>query len=246
LRRVHSFASVALVFASGAAGCIFFVNDDPSKLAVECHFAGDESACGACIASACASQASSCCGESACAASLEGCAGGVDAGACTDLVLASPTLGACVATSCSVCLGFPPADSGGGADSGGQTNCTNVGDGCFCTVGSPNGQPCSVQSLAPAVQPGLCCADYGWPMATNSTCSCEPFSCTPTSTGASCTLSSTSTRTTSWGGYCCAIGGPDCFCDNSSSPGCTTPLTQCTVNDVTCGSGQVNVPSCSF
>jgi hypothetical protein len=239
-RRLLSTVVFALFVASSAGGCIFFVNDDPSHLAPACHFSGDGTACGACMAHSCAGQVASCCGTASCMDSLAACA--ADPQSCGTLAAAQPDLGTCIAASCAVC--FSVGIDGGGADTSppGSTNCFKTGDECLCSVGSPNGVACNPNTLP---GPGLCCADYGWPSATNSLCTCEPFSCTPTSGGADCSLGPDSTRTTTWSGTCC-VSGSTCSCDDVGCSGASNPLSECTVNDITCYSNQVQVTSCSF
>jgi hypothetical protein len=246
----RSFAAFGLLAAALAIpGCILFVNDDPSNLGPTCDFQGQDTACGKCVLSACSAQLDACCIDSTCKSSLsdlDDCVGNADPGGCQDLSGSAPTLGACIQSACASCnLG----DGGGGADgSTGSTNCSKTGDSCFCTVGSLDEPPNGVVCTPATVAPGLCCADYGWPKATDAQCTCEPFSCTPDSTGAICSLTSNSTQTTSWsGGACCGLG-TDCICDSTtdSCPGTEQQYYACTVAAITCDSSQVSVSSCSF
>jgi hypothetical protein len=235
--------AVAICIASTVGGCILFVDDDPSHLTTVCHFSGDSTACGACIARACAGQVAACCGDaSACTASLASCANGLDSQACGTLAAAQPDLGTCMTLSCAACFGGSADGGGGDARSPGSTECNKVGDSCLCSVGSPNGVTCNPQTLP---GPGLCCADYGWPQATGTLCTCQPFSCTPSSSGYDCSLTDNSTLTTSYSGNCCASTGV-CWCSDTLCSGSSNPLSECTVNDISCNSSQVPVSSCSF
>jgi hypothetical protein len=237
-------AAVALAVAGW--GCIFFVNDDPSKLGSTCHFQGESTACGQCVATTCAKQLDACCASSSCASSLSSldqCAADADVVACGQLTTLAPDLGSCIESACAAC---------GGSDAGveaaaGSTNCYKSGDSCFCSAGQQhaNGFVCNTGTLP---GPGLCCADYGWPQATASQCSCEPFSCTQESGGGICSLGVDSTLTTSWSGTGCCSLGTTCLCDDSTSscPGSETQVDTCTVAAIGCGSSQVQVTSCSF
>jgi hypothetical protein len=238
-----------MALAITAYGCIAFVSDDPSALSTTCHFQGDDSACGRCVASACASSLGACCGDATCTQTtlplLQSCFG--TGSLCSSFLVDAPALATCIATSCATCAGDGGANGTfdgavGPSPDAGQTYCSKSGDSCFCSVGSPNGAACNAAGIKGG---GLCCASYGWPTATNASCTCEPFSCTPSSLGGSCDLSTNSTGTTSWPGPgCCSYGT---FCDCEPSITCTaTPVDTCDLSTVGCDSSQVQVASCSF
>jgi hypothetical protein len=241
---LHVLATLTATLA--AAGCIAFVNDDPSSLSTTCHFQGDDTKCGACIAAACTSELNACCSDSTCSdvslPALGACVSTTST--CGSLLTQSPALASCIASACGSCTNLATAvygDSGPGAD-GGSTNCYSEGDSCNCEVGSPNGQACNAAGLKGG---GLCCATYGWPSATNGSCSCQPFSCTPGSLGGNCQLGPDSSGTTTWPGPGCCSYGTFCYCEPTIT--CTeTPVSQCDVSAIGCASDQVQVDSCSF
>lgn len=246
------FQAFGLVVATtAAAGCILFVNDDPSNLHTTCVFQGSDSACAKCVAASCASQLAGCCGDSVCTQValplLSTCAPG--SSACAFALASEPSLASCVTSACTATCGGANVNNNGFDDAGtppasdaGSTDCTTSGDSCSCSLGNPNGATCNVNTLK---GPGLCCADYGWPNATGSSCSCEPFSCTPEGSGTMfCGLSIDSSLTTSASGNCCAY---TTFCTCSATNDCSTgAVSACDVTTIGCDSSQVEVSSCSF
>jgi hypothetical protein len=255
----HALGLFAAMLAG--AGCVLFVNDDPSSLHTTCTFQGDDTLCARCVATACAKPLADCCGDAVCVETalpvLSTCTPG--SSICGLTLAGAPELASCVTSACVASCGGGGVDVGYGGDGGdtvtesdgavstfdaGSTNCTPSGDSCFCEVGHPNGAVCNPSTLK---GPGLCCADYGWPNATSTDCTCEPFSCTPESNGgAICNLSTDSTLTTTWSGNCCAYS-TFCDCDPSGdSCGTATPVSQCDVTTIGCPSSQVQVSSCSF
>jgi hypothetical protein len=258
-RRPAFHVLVALVATLAAAGCIAFVNDDPSSLTTTCHFDGDDTACGRCVATSCAQALDTCCGDSVCSqTSLPLLASCFQASSlCSTFLTSSPDLATCIATSCGACNGAGTVTPDGGKDTSdagtfkasdgavppapdaGTTDCTPIGDSCFCSLGSPNGVTCNQAGIKGG---GLCCASYGWPTATGGTCECEPFSCTPESFGIECRLGSDSTGTLSCSGGCSY--GTYCECTGETCDG--TQVAQCDVTQVGCDSSEVQVTSCSF
>jgi len=238
----------AVAGALATTGCIFFVNDQPPQLGSTCEFQGQATACGQCVLSACSAQLDACCIDSTCASSLpslDECAGSADSVSCNELATFAPDLAACLQRSCPACGVTGAGGDGGGS---GSTSCSKVGDSCSCTVASSgepaNGFVCDTSSVVS----GLCCADYGWPKATGTQCTCEPFSCMPESAGGYCSLSIDSSQTTSWsGGACCSLGS-SCICESTEDtcPGTEAQYATCTVAAITCDSSQVQVSSCSF
>jgi hypothetical protein len=251
-RRPALHLIVALAATLAAAGCIAFVNDDPSSLTTTCHFDGDDTACGRCVTASCAQALDTCCGDSVCSqTSLPLLASCFQASSlCGTFLTASPDLASCIATSCAACGGDEGSSSGSGivvssdgatppAADAGATDCTPIGDSCFCSLGSPNGVTCNQAGIKGG---GLCCASYGWPTATDGTCECQPFSCTPESFGIECRLGSDSTGTLSCSGGCSF--GTYCECTGETCDG--TQVAQCDVTQVRCDSSEVQVTSCSF
>jgi hypothetical protein len=244
---LHVLAALAATVAG--AGCIAFVNDDPSSLSTTCHFQGDDTKCGLCIAAACTPQLDACCGDSTCSdLSLPALGSCVSTpSSCSSVLVDSPALASCIASACGSCTNlatpvYGDGGGGGGGDDAGSTNCFSSGDTCYCEVGSPNGYTCNTAGIKGG---GLCCATYGWPTATNGNCTCQPFSCSPDSLGAICQLGSNSTGTTTWPGPGCCSFGDSCDCEPTIT--CTgTPEDQCDVTTIGCGSEQVQVESCSF
>ncbi len=247
-RRLPIHLLLGAIASAMVVGCVLLVNDDASRLTTTCNFTGNPSACDLCVASACEKPLDDCCGDSTCSqVTLPLLAACIEANPneCSALAVGAPDLTSCVTSSCPACTGTGKgADGGIASTDAGTTNCTQEGDSCFCLVGElpPNGASCNTAGIKGG---GLCCASYGWPQATEGTCSCEPFSCTPTSTGASCSLSSNSTGTTTWSeGTCCSEGT---FCDCDFDESCPeTPVAECSVAAIGCGASQVQVESCSF
>jgi hypothetical protein len=253
MRRHRLLQALGLLAATlAAAGCILFVNDDASSLHTTCQFQGDDTPCAKCVAASCSKQLDDCCGDSVCTATalpvLSTCTPG--SSVCSLTLAGAPELASCVSGACAVsCGGEDSVVVTSGNDGGppptntvdaGSTNCNASGDSCLCEVGHPNGAVCSVNTLG---GPGLCCADYGWPNATGTGCNCEPFSCTPQSGGFFCGLDIDSTLTTTASGVCCP--GPT-FCACGPDEACSSPISQCDVTQIGCGSSQVEVTSCSF
>lgn len=238
-----------LAAALAIPGCILFVNDDPSNLGPTCEFQGQDTACGKCVLSACASQLDTCCLDSTCSSylpSLDDCAGDADIVGCNELAALASDLGGCIQSSCPSC-GAVSADAGADGTTG-STSCSVTSGSCFCTVGGLDEPPNDVVCDTATVAPGLCCADEGWPKAVDAQCTCEPFSCSPSSSGAYCGLTSNTPQTTSWtGGACCSLGTA-CICDSTETgcPGSEQQYYSCTVAAITCDSSQVQVSSCSF
>ena len=243
LAKRFAFAAILLL----GSGCILFVDDDPSKLSTTCDYPGRDTVCGACVATACATALDACCASSTCLSSvlpsLPQCAE-LSLDDCELLLAPAPDLASCLAASCPACAASnttPDASTKTDASKG-STACTTIGDSCSCIVGHSNGVTCNPSKLP---GPGLCCATYGWPQATDATCSCEPFSCTPESDGALCDLGTDSTRTTTWSGPDCCTFGTNCSCGPDFSD-CENPVSQCDVTTIDCGASMVQVDSCSF
>jgi hypothetical protein len=243
-----------VVVTALGSGCILIANDDPSKLGSTCEFEGGTTECGVCVATQCQTQLDSCCSKSTCASQLgylDDCAGNADIdNGCQLLAATAPDLATCLdsmcGTACGVGDGGTLPETGGGDGTVNHTYCYTSGDECSCSEGiPPNGTTCDSTTVK---QPALCCASQGWPTATDSSCSCQPFSCTIiTSTYVECSLSSASTGTTTASSGTCCTDGTTCSCDSEISM-CNSgnPVAVCDVTTIGCGASQTGLPSCSF
>ncbi len=241
---------VLAAFLGAASGCILFVHDDPSSLGSTCQFQGSDTPCGRCVASTCASQLDACCLDSVCQTQLgylDACVGNADSVSCDELSVFAQPLSTCMQSECAACPGAN-VDAGqgvGGVDAGGSghPSCEASSQYCSCFMGgTPGGVTCTPQT----VEPGLCCAQDGWPAAQTS-CTCQPFSCSPSPGGATCSLSTSSTGTTSWSGGTCCSDGSSCWCDDSAdSCAGATQVDSCTVAAIGCGYDSFAVTACSF
>src|SRR5579863_114973 len=117
---LHGPRLVVIALTLAGAGCILFVNDDPSKLTTTCHFEGDTTVCGLCVSAACTKPLDACCGDATCSAISLPLLGECFAGPllCGSLLEGAPGLASCIASSCPACASAdgggvgPPAEGG--------------------------------------------------------------------------------------------------------------------------------------
>jgi hypothetical protein len=236
----------ALVVALGSvtASCILFVSPEPGG--AHCRFAGEDTACGKCIAFTCQEAVDrTCVARPDTLARLDACASRRDS-SCDALradrsSAETAELASCVTTRC--------AGSCAEAVGTSLTRCAPepYGDGrqCACSVSSDKANDFA---CAEAVQPGtICCAAAGWP-AEGLSCRCHVFDCNPNSTGTGCfcSLSAYTSGSPLCEGVGCCANGNQCRCGGRACSGDDRPVTSCTRDVVACGEGQVRVESCSI
>jgi hypothetical protein len=133
--------------------------------------------------------------------------------------------------------------------------CTTAGALCSCTAWSLD---VDSSSCAAADFPsGFCCADPGWPAASNASCTCGAWTCHTTGTGTCVcgafeggTAGSSCTDT-----FCCAHPFVDtCGCASTSNAACPSafadannvPVASCALANQPCPRGGTRVSSCTF
>jgi len=232
--RARAGAAVLGVLGVLLGGCILFVSSPP--YGSSCRFAGEQSACGACVTTRCQDAVNACCTVDACASTLrdlEGCASKHDE-TCTTLASAArsdgPTstdLRACVASRCAgECQPLQGVS---------ETSCHELalaaGAACSCVTSAaagPNDFTCS-RAVFPSAR---CCTPKGWPAA-GLECSCKRAQCNPTADGCFCSLVDYTPDQEACGGT------PGLFCCASAKDA------QCTCRSHACFAGEELVPSCS-
>jgi hypothetical protein len=269
-------AALAVAAVLFAPACIFFVPDNGHLQSKACTFSGgsgpSKTACGACIASMCASEVDTCCTTGSCQGSLtylDQCAGQGDTSACdsftTSYLVDDPSgaamaLGQCIArcSACGVDGGVGPIDTeaggtgGPGPVQGLGISCESSGGGsCLCTTGGgeSGGSECDTETTGQ----GVCCAMSGYP--SYGSCSCSPYLCQSDGEGdCSCAADGTESGGTtvgscddSGGGTCCVNNEGDCFCSPATtSCGSGTQVDTCSPGAANpCGVGMTPVTSCS-
>jgi hypothetical protein len=122
--RLRRSPLLALGIAIVLEACVLFV---PSvDVGLTCHFDGDRTACGRCVATVCVAELGACCLDDACGSALSdltSCTGG----ACGPLGVDERAAGA--AGSLAVCVARACASACGGADAGLDLDAAGVGDG---------------------------------------------------------------------------------------------------------------------
>jgi hypothetical protein len=200
------------------------------------------------VATTCASQLDACCVDSFCKTQLgylDQCVGNADTTSCDTLSVFAPDLVTCMQSRCAACPGSTVDGGGGGPggpDAASGPSCEPLSDYCSCYMGgTPGGPACTPQTVAP----GLCCAETDWPRPGTS-CTCQPFSCSPSPGGGNCSLGTTSTGVRSWSGGACCSDGTSCYCDDTQTT-CAggTQVDSCTVAAIGCGYGSYAVSACS-
>jgi hypothetical protein len=95
------------LLAALASGCILVIDNETNEPTDTCHFRGEDTACGRCIATACRSDLGECCGNSSCRPQLpkiEGCASAPSPESCdltsTFDLAAGLAIGLCIEFSC--------------------------------------------------------------------------------------------------------------------------------------------------
>ncbi|WP_394830286.1 hypothetical protein LVJ94_27635 [Pendulispora rubella] len=235
------------------------MSKDGSELGPTCHFEGESSTCGKCIARSCQTAVNGCCGDSSCKNSLstlDGCAqnGGLDCALLQSYGYGTPTtamqkLGACVSGSCaSACNAVGGGDGGGSGRSPLHPGvwCSGSADSCSCYDDTTlvNAEICDDTTVDNAV----CCQGIGWPDRDLS-CSCRRFACKDTTSGCECSGSGSGNKNTcekkAPGYHCCATDYSTCKCTAAACPTYEKEVTSCTKAIVTCSSDQQKTTRCN-
>jgi hypothetical protein len=230
--------------AFGLAGCILFVS--PRDYGAHCRFANEESACGACLASKCATAIDACCRDEACDPTLalvEKCAAG-DANGCTGLASELSAAGssrialaACFGDQCQVaCRAVTPTTN--------ITECSapsfGRGQTCTCQVSkTPNATACDETAFPNTI----CCAPLGWPGA-GLRCSCRALDCGPTADGCLCMVQDGPSGGTRCTGQICCQDHDVCSCGSQPCLSTDQVVKSCDFSTVGCAGGQQHVTSC--
>ena len=252
-RYVGSFA----LLIGGLGGCIVFVPNVDSDVGEVCHFSGESSTCGSCVAQSCKLTLSACCGDSACGETLtllDSCA--TSQKQCKSLgnKTSAPSPASENLVSCINALCGSECQTTTGATSNGKTfvtNCTKGADSCSCTVptsgssSAPNANSCGTAT----VENALCCADSDWPNP-GASCTCEPYRCDDTFSGCQCAAGgsgSFSLCTNSKGGVCCrSVSSASCHCGTTTCTSAEVQVTDCSYDGMGCGESKTYVNACAL
>lgn len=251
---------LALVLGIPSSGCALLVGGSGGLETTACHFQGESTPCGRCVAEQCQSKVNDCCLDSNCDENLgylDGCAASGDIQSCTVLGSGSFLTGSasfralsmCVTSKCSACgvdlfdSGIPGVDSGSpDADSDGAVTYISCdvlnGNDCFCVLstGTPRATPdCSTSTVPNA----MCCADVGWPEpgvgSLQPQCDCETIGCTNEGT-TDCFCQADIEATANGDAFTCGSGWGRC---------CATAGDYCTCLAGECGGYEDEVSACT-
>jgi hypothetical protein len=264
VRKLGKQSAVVAALGSGLAfGCVLFV-DEPKDLSGTCHFAGEEAACGSCLASACRSLVDQCCSDNLCRNQITDVDACANSGGAACVAIAYPTSGspasdalaACLLGSCDKPCGTVSGVGPPGETPASSTNCVVPSDGRSCRCKVPSGSETSnAATCSPAiVANAACCADLDWPLAGTS-CDCRTVACETSNGGAGCKCSTGSTgplTSCSTGGGCCQIAST-CECGANPNLCALTPpgtagiksVASCGRSTVGCGTSSKAVSRCS-
>jgi len=237
----------ALAAVVSSASCIAIVS--PDGPGPRCRFAGEDTACGACVASKCQPAVDACCGDGECTdrglSFVERCTQG-DHRAClmlaSDVGATSPVrreLARCADTEC----GTTCRDSTARSITACEAPTYGQGKACECTISSTaNDRPCSEATYAGTI----CCAAAGWP-APGTECGCAPISCQDVATGRClCVRSSGPSFAARCDGLHCCADQETCACGSEPcNTRFTTEVASCAIEELSCPSGHTRVTSCS-
>jgi len=242
-RRRSSTLALSALAAASVVSCVLFVS--PDDHGTRCRFAGEETACGACLRERCQTDIDACCRVPACDKTLteiDACAQG-DRARCSvatsDHAAAEPTrasLAICLATKCREACLAPATTS--------ITECSRPsfsgGHACTCVVSaSPNDERCS-EAVLPET---ICCAPQGWP-GPGLRCSCRTVSCGPSSGGCGCFLADGTPRGADCRAAVCCQDNDVCRCGSAPCDPHEKPVAACSRATLGCALGQVRVASC--
>lgn len=247
MARMGGVLAAVLLSLEAGSGCIFFIDDDASKLGTTCHVASEDHACGKCIATMCQPLLDKCCGDPSCSStltSLDACIADFTTASCATYATApasAKTSEDALRTCIVGCAAGCRASTGASI-----TNCYSYG-GSSCTCSGTKGfndTACSSDSVGT----GVCCADYGWPN-TGLSCECESYKCKETGPG-SCTCGTStsgpsSTCTGGLGAICCATSYGTCSCGSKDCSSTDDRVQSCGPFSKECGTGKKAVTSCS-
>jgi hypothetical protein len=225
-----------LVFSS-LASCILFVS--PEEYGSTCRFVGEETQCGACVATKCRPDIDACCRDVTCDADmeqLESCAEFHDS-SCTTVKSTARSLASCVTRECDAVCGHLTGST--------KTNCREprLGEGSACTCsagGELNDFVCNTRAFPNTV----CCKPEGWPAA-GLACACRPLNCTPTADGCFCSLGDFTPKESECDGVHCCVDKDKCTCRADECLPFETPVESCTAAALGCDEGQTRVDECS-
>jgi len=238
---IHLRRAVEIVGVLTAAGCVLIV--DPPEGDAQCRFAGEATACGACVKAQCQDELGRCCGERSCEttlAALDGCAAVHDARCTTLKALGAGegnALAACIRSRCpGSCEPFAGRSS---------TSCEVVAlsgrAACACkTSSSPNDFTCATAVFSET----KCCAPHGWP-SPGLDCQCRPAGCERTEDGCTCRLVLYSPTLRVCEGRFCCTSDEGCSCRERGCDPWETRVDKCDVGAILCRSDQTALPACS-
>lgn len=229
--------AVCLALLSMLVGCILVVS--PEEYGTTCRFAGEDTQCGACVATKCRDDLQECCRDELCDSALrdlDECAVN-GSRACTVLHGSSRRIGQCVRDQCSdVCVERTGSST---------TSCREprLGEGSACTC-EANGDTNDFICNARAFPSTVCCAPKGWPAA-GLACTCRPLNCTPTNDGCFCSLGDFTPKQRDCSAVKCCVDQDKCTCRADGCFAFEREVESCNAAEVGCANGQDRVESCS-
>lgn len=236
--------ALAALFPTVLVGCIFVVS--PEEYGTTCRFQGEDTQCGACIATSCRAELNACCRDEACEQplrDLDDCATR-SSYACNTLrgvtipAVAGP-LAQCVDRACgAVCF-----ERKGTSTTSCREPRLGEGSACECAAnGEVNDFVCTPQAFPNAI----CCAPKGWP-APGLECSCRPLDCNPSPDGCFCRLVDfTPKQRECEGATKCCVYEDTCTCRPRGCSSFEREVDSCAVDALDCAAGQERVESCSL
>ncbi len=254
--------SLALALTVLATGCILLVDSADDSLGTTCHFQGELTQCGQCVAKSCQAQVNACCGAgAACMGEVDACA----SGNCAAVSVGTADWKSCAAAQCASPCGIASssdAGDGGGGEAGSsdggsdapiesagptKTACQVTASQCLCKLDAPpNGVVCDSSAVINA----HCCADLAWP--SSGSCTCETMSCELNSYGCECGLVQSGPRfdckpNASQPNCCAPHDTGSCLCNNKICESWFgAPVPECTAATTPCPTGKKAVQGCSF